>query len=76
MNYCTLFPDGWWPTCCEIHDAEYAAQIGKALADSNLFNCVANAGGDPITVGLSLVIGAVMWLCVRLFGSKFYRGAK
>lgn len=76
MDYCTLFPEGWWSTCCEIHDKEYAAQIGQALADNNLFNCVINSGSDPITITLSLIIGFTMWLGVRVFGSKFYRGVK
>lgn len=76
MDYCTLFPEGWWSTCCQIHDTEYAMQIGQALADANLLKCVINSGGDPITIGLSVIIGVTMWIGVRIFGSKFYRGAK
>lgn len=73
MDYCTLFPEGWWATCCEIHDKEYAAQIGQALADANLFNCVANSGSDQVTIILSLIIGVTMWIGVSVFGSKFYK---
>ena len=33
MDYCTLWLEGWWSNCCAAHDADYAAQIGQALAD-------------------------------------------
>lgn len=76
MDYCTSFLEGWWANCCEIHDSEYAMQIGKALADSNLLHCVATSGTDPLTVALSAIAGVIMFIGVRLFGSRFYKGAK
>lgn len=76
MDYCTLFPEGWWATCCEIHDSEYAMQIGKELADNNLFHCVVNSGTDPLTIVLSVVVATVMWVGVRMFGNRFYKGSK
>ena len=36
MDYCTHFPEGWWATCCQAHDAAYAAQIGRIEADLGL----------------------------------------
>lgn len=76
MDYCTLFPEGWWSHCCAAHDAAYAAQIGQAVADSALLQCVA-ASGDGLLVGAaSAVVGATMWLGVRLFGRRWYKRAK
>lgn len=84
MDYCTLFPEGWWSHCCELHDAGYAAQIGQALADAELAACVAGslpqiAAENPLLAGVAAVtstaIGGVMWLGVRLFGRRFYRNA-
>lgn len=69
MDYCTLFPEGWWAHCCKAHDADYAAQIGKALADERLWQCV--AGGDP----LSWLVGGLMFAGVALFGRKYYKKA-
>ncbi|MDG9930347.1 MULTISPECIES: hypothetical protein [unclassified Pseudomonas] len=42
--YCTLFPEGWWAHCCQIHDIDYSQQIGQALADERLQVCVAGLG--------------------------------
>lgn len=69
-DYCTLFPEGWWAHCCKAHDAAYAAQIGKELADEYLLLCVASSGG-----ALSWLIGSVMFAGVTLFGWRFYRRA-
>lgn len=72
MDYCTLFPEGWWAHCCAAHDADYLAQIGKLLADERLLQCVAAAGdGNPA----SWLIGVVMFAGVGLFGRRFYRKA-
>lgn len=84
MDYCTLFPEGWWSHCCEAHDLAYSAQIGQALADGALALCVASSLPELATEHPALavvaaagagVIGAVMWLGVRLFGRSYYRGA-
>lgn len=76
MDYCTLFPEGWWSHCCAAHDADYAAQIGQAAADAALLQCVAtSADGDLIGIASALV-GGVMFLGVRLFGRRYYRKAK
>lgn len=71
MDYCTLFPEGWWSHCCAAHDADYAAQIGKALADERLLMCVTSSGG-----ALSWAVGAIMFAGVTIFGRRFYRRAK
>lgn len=76
MDYCTSFPEGWWAACCKAHDNDYVAQIGKALADERLLQCVASSG-DGVVIGVaSAVIGGAMWLGVRIFGKKFYKKAK
>lgn len=72
MDYCTLFPEGWWAHCCQAHDADYLAQIGKLLADERLLQCVASAGDGGV---VSWLIGAVMFAGVGLFGRRFYRKA-
>lgn len=75
MDYCTLFPEGWWAHCCKIHDADYAAQVGQAVADSGLLQCVASSGDGYVLGAASAVVGGVMWLGVRVFGRRFYKKA-
>lgn len=75
MDYCTLFPEGWWAHCCAAHDADYLAQIGKLLADERLLQCVASAGDGGLIGAVSFGVAGVMWLGVRLFGRRFYRRA-
>lgn len=75
MDYCTMFPEGWWAHCCEAHDAAYSAQIGQAVADSALLQCVAGSGDGLLIGGASAVIAGAMWLGVRLFGRRWYRRA-
>lgn len=70
-DYCTLFPGGWWSHCCQAHDADYAAQIGKALADERLWQCVAGSGFEPV----SWLVGSLMFAGVTVFGRRFYRRA-
>lgn len=75
MDYCTWFPEGWWSTCCAVHDLAYSAQLGKAVADQALWACIAQSGTGPATVALSVAAGGVAWLGVRLFGRKYYKKA-
>lgn len=84
MDYCTLFPEGWWAHCCQAHDTGYVDQIGQALADERLFSCVASAlpsvaAEHPVLAAAagaaSLVIGGGRWLGVRAFGRRFYKKA-
>lgn len=84
MDYCTDWFEGWWQTCCKIHDDEYTAQIGKALADSHLMQCVSDslpafAVANPILSTMfgiaSAVIGAGMYKAVQVFGKRFYTNA-
>lgn len=67
FNYdgCTLFPDGWWAQpCCWAHDVAYWVQdVTRWQADNDLAICVA---GTAAVVGP--IVGAIMWLGVRLFG--------
>lgn len=82
---CTLFAEGWWQACCVEHDAGYAAQILRLLADDSLLDCVVHslpavAIGHPVLTalftGVSAAVGGVMWIGVRVFGGWFYRRAK
>lgn len=75
MDYCTLFPEGWWGHCCEAHDVAYAAQVGQLLADTELMLCVATAGGGWLAP-VSAAVGVVMYIGVRTFGRRWYNRAK
>lgn len=75
MDYCTGWFEGWWQTCCKVHDSEYAQQVGKALADSNLFNCVAHSGNSVLMASASVGVALIMWAGVSLFGKRYYNKA-
>lgn len=74
-DYCTAFLEGWWAHCCAAHDADYAAQVLRALADERLLQCVASAGAGGLLGAVSAGVAGVMWLGVSLFGRRFYRKA-
>lgn len=77
MDYCTLFPEGWWAHCCAAHDAAYAAQVARDVADMDLLRCVAaSATSSPALAVVSAIIGTVMYVGVRLAGRWFYDKAK
>lgn len=73
MDYCTWFPEGWWSHCCAAHDADYAAQVARALADERLYLCVAASVDQPPALCLAVLVAMAMWCGVRLFGRRFYR---
>ena len=75
MDYCTAFFEGWWSHCCQAHDSDYLARIGKALADERLLQCVASAGDGGLIGVVSVGVAGVMWLGVRIFGRRWYRKA-
>lgn len=64
-NGCTLWFDGVWRQCCDLHDLAYAAGTDKILADLDLARCVAQTGHG--TMGLIMLAG------VTFFGWLFYR---
>lgn len=73
MDHCTWFPDGWWgEKCCAPHDADYLAQVDRALADDTLFWCVATAADHPVLAAIGLVVAGIMWMGVRAFGSRYF----
>ncbi len=80
-DWCTLWPEGWWGYCCEAHDKAYGAQIVRAVADRDLFQCVAHSlpawadGWGGIAAAVSVVVGGIMYAGVRLFGAYFFRRA-
>jgi hypothetical protein len=76
MDYCTLFPEGWWSHCCAAHDLAYANQVGRAGADFDLLMCVASSTSSPMLLGVSTLIAGVMFIGVRVFGRYFYNKAK
>lgn len=71
MDACTLWFDSlgpWnWHTCCVQHDIDYAALIGKALADARLEHCV-----NAVLPGM----GFLMWFGVTVFGGLWYLHAR
>ena len=74
MDYCTLFPEGWWSHCCAAHDAAYAAQTARSAADMDLLRCVAaSATSSPALAVVSAAIGVVMYVGVRVGGRYFYK---
>lgn len=75
MGHCTLWLEGWWSNCCAAHDASYAEQVERLVADTDLFMCVAASAPTPVLAAVSAVIGGIMWLGVRVFGARFYRKA-
>jgi hypothetical protein len=76
MNFCTWFPEGWWSTCCEIHDKAYADQIVQLIADKALFLCVATSGTNVFEMIAGLAIASVMFIGVRVFGKHYYNKSK
>lgn len=62
---CTLWWDGVWAHCCQIHDTAYAAGLNKFQADLDLGICVAQSG--------HFWMGLTMFLGVSIFGIFFYR---
>lgn len=75
MDHCSLWLEGWWAHCCALHDARYSEQVARSVADSDLFACVAASAPAPALAAVAVVIGAVMWAGVRVFGGRFYRKA-
>jgi LPXTG-motif cell wall-anchored protein len=67
-GFCTLWWDGVWAQCCEVHDIAYAAGVDKFQADLGLGICVAQTG--------HFWMGVVMFLGVSIFGYFFYNRKK
>lgn len=74
-DHCTWFPEGWWAHCCDAHDADYLAQIGKWLSDSGMWQCVAQSG-EPWMAAISAAVASVMLAGVTMFGRRFYTSRK
>jgi hypothetical protein len=64
IGSCTLWWDGVWGKCCEVHDIAYASGLDKLQADIDLGLCVAQTG--------NLGMGIIMFLGVAIFGVLFY----
>jgi LPXTG-motif cell wall-anchored protein len=62
---CTLWFDGDWGRCCQLHDIAYSIGIDKGIADIHLASCVAQTGHPAIAL--------LMLLGVTLGGWAFYR---
>jgi hypothetical protein len=67
-GYCTLWWDGVWGKCCEIHDLAYSVGLDKLQADIDLGLCVAQTG--------NIGIGILMFIAVAIFGVFFYPWSK
>lgn len=68
MGACTLWFDGDWGRCCQIHDLAYAIGVPKGQADMDLAQCVAGSGHAGIAL--------IMLLGVTLFGGRWYAAAR
>lgn len=62
---CTLWLDGVWRQCCDVHDLAYQAGADKVPADLELALCVAQTGHGAMAL--------IMLAGVTLFGWIFYR---
>lgn len=72
MDYCTMFPEGWWPHCCQMHDIAYG--VLRRQADLDLMQCVSNSAVDnPFAAAASVAIAGTMYIGVRLFGWRFWK---
>ena len=63
---CSLFPDGNFRECCEIHDAEYSrggSMRERRQSDKRLYRCVRSKKGWQ-----NEIAAPVMYLGVRVFG--------
>ena len=67
-GFCTLWWDGSWAQCCEVHDIAYGMGLDKFQADIDLGICVAKTGN----VGM----GILMFLGVTILGVFFYPWSK
>lgn len=63
QGFCTLFWDGDWGKCCQIHDLEYGMLVNKLAADWHLFTCVGAS---------NWLIALIMFAGVSIFGWFFY----
>ena len=79
MNYCTLWPEGWWAQCCSRHDDDYLNGVDKLISDENLMYCVFNSSPEillqypTLAMIMSAPVGVVMFVGVFLFGRFFYK---
>lgn len=67
-GYCTLWWDGVWSHCCQVHDMAYGLGLDKFQADLDLAVCVAQTG--------NLGMGVIMFLGVAILGVFFYPWSK
>ena len=63
-GYCTLWWDGVWGRCCEMHDLAYSVGLDKLQADIDLGVCVAQTG--------NFGMGVIMFVAVLVAGIFFY----
>lgn len=63
-GFCTLWWDGVWGKCCELHDIAYSMNFDKFQADLELGLCVAQTG--------NIGMGILMFIGVAVFGVFFY----
>lgn len=68
-DYCTGWDEGNWSDCCENHDKDYGENSTKTRlqADIDLLKCVWKR---------SKINSVLMFIGVRLFGSRYYKRNK
>ena len=61
---CTMWPEGWWQSCCISHD------LG-AMPDSGFLWCVAQTAPNTALAIAGVFIGAVMFIGLKLLGPAY-----
>ena len=73
MDYCTLWLEGFWSSCCKAHDLAYEVGVPRADADADLATCVALIAETPGGAWIAVTAAGLMFVGTRLFGWKFYK---
>lgn len=60
---CTLWFDGAWGHCCQVHDLAYEIGVDKWTADLDLAACVAQTGhaGIALIMLAGVTLGGWLW---------------
>lgn len=64
---CTFWFDGWWRSCCDIHDQAYLDNTVDIITHIDLGLCVINTSPSLFLTGLAIVIGSIMTLATLIW---------
>ena len=68
MDYCTLWFEGFWASCCKAYDIDYLNQVVRSVADTGLVSCVALSAITPSVGTVGAVVAGIMFIGVKVFG--------